>query len=93
MKVLALGALAIGLSLPSLGHAGGDYDFGGVAEHIFVKADSNEDGVMTRAEHDAPGLPRWGSNFDEFDLNGDGSVSLDEYKTVFLRYHEPGRAA
>ena len=93
MKVLALGALAISLSIPSLVHAGGDHDFSAVAEHIFVKADSNNDGVMTRAEHDAAGLPRWGSNFDEFDLDGNGSVSLDEYKTVFIRCHEPGRAA
>ena len=93
MKVLALGALAISLSLPSLVHAGGDHDFSAVAEHIFVKADSNDDGVLTRAEHDAAGLLHWGSNFDEFDLDGDGSVSLNEYKTVFLRYHKPGRPA
>ena len=69
-----------------------DRDFyADVAEIIFTSADANEDGIMTMSEHDVSGLGRWGSAFSDLDLNGDGSVSRNEYRIFFEMVHKPGR--
>ncbi|WP_425403818.1 EF-hand domain-containing protein [Hwanghaeella sp.] len=58
-----------------------------IAEHIFKNADSNGDGEMTRAEHDAAKLARYGSTFEMFDIDKNERVTYQEYLGVFLRYH------
>lgn len=58
-----------------------------VAKHIFEKADTNNDGILTTAEHDAADLGKYGADFSIFDTNEDGKVTLKEYKEVYDRFH------
>ncbi len=58
-----------------------------LAKHIFKTTDADGDGKMTRAEHDASNLPRYGSQFEKLDVNENDVVTLEEYVAVFLRHH------
>lgn len=53
-------------------------------------ADSNQDGVIDRAEADA-GLPRVAKNFDKLDADGDGRLTRDELKTMAERFAQRRR--
>ena len=59
-----------------------------VANHIFEKADANNDGILTSMEHTAAGLEIFGSNFTVFDTNNDGKVTLKEYRKVYNQFHK-----
>lgn len=81
--VLALGAAAFaGATLAGDGwgrHHGGDRH-GGRAMLLFEQFDVNEDGRLTQAEIDEVRRSR----LTEFDQNGDGSLSLEEYQALWL---------
>lgn len=49
---------------------------------LFLRADTNKDGLLSLDEMNKAGLPRL---FNRFDLNGDGAVTLAEVREV-----EPG---
>jgi hypothetical protein len=91
IKSTTLAALAVGMIAPGPATADDRYLYADVAEIIFTSADANEDGIMTRSEHAVAGLDRWGSAFSDLDLNGDGSVSRNEYRIFFEMRHKPAR--
>jgi hypothetical protein len=91
MKNTTLTALAVAMIASGAANAEDGYFFADVAEMIFTSADANQDGIMTLSEHAGAGLGRWGSAFSELDLNGDGSVSRNEYRIFFEMRHKPGR--
>lgn len=59
-----------------------------VANHIFEKADTNNDGILTSIEHAEAGLEKFGSKFNVFDTNNDGKVTLKEYRTIYNQFHK-----
>lgn len=59
---------------------------GGPRGDHFKKADTNGDGMISRAE--AATLPRLAKNFDAIDANRDGQVTADEMRA----FHEKRRA-
>ena len=69
--------------------AGQPYSLVDIAQHIFVKADADKDGVLTVNEHASAGLGRYGASFGELDLDNDNRVTWAEYKAVFERHHMP----
>ena len=69
--------------------AGGSYTLGQIAQHIFMKADTDRDGVLTAVEHASAGLARYGSSFSDLDLDDDSRVTWAEYRAVFERHHKP----
>ncbi len=69
--------------------AGGSYSLVRIAQHIFVAADADKNGVLTANEHAAAGLARYGSSFSDLDLDDDSRVTWAEYKVVFERHHRP----
>lgn len=79
---LALGAAVFaGVSLADgwgRHHGGGHH--GGGAIFLFEQFDANQDGRLTQAEIDQVRQSRLA----EFDQNGDGSLSLDEYQALWL---------
>lgn len=68
-------------------NAGETSDGFSVVDHIFQTADTDQDGVLTRAEHDAAGLQKYGVKFEDFDANEDGSISISEYRTLYEKHH------
>lgn len=58
-----------------------------IARHIFGHADSDGNGVLVKAEHDAAGLDKYGVAFEAFDADDNGEVSWQEYRTLFEKYH------
>ena len=80
---LALGAAAFaGASLADGGwgrHHGHDRHGGG-AMRLFEQFDANQDGRLTQAEVDQVRQSRLA----EFDQNGDGSLSLEEYQALWM---------
>ena len=67
--------------------AGDSYSPEKIANHIFKSVDQNGDGEMTREEHDAAQLSRYGSTFEMFDINKNERVTYEEYLAVFLQHH------
>jgi hypothetical protein len=61
----------------------------GVAGHLFDMSDTNADGVLSPEEFDAAGLERYGVTFSEFDADGNGETSVDEYFDLFEFHHPP----
>jgi Ca2+-binding EF-hand superfamily protein len=85
--LLASGTLALGAALfagASVAggwgrqHGGGHH--GGGAMRLFEQFDANQDGRLTQAEIDQVRQSRLG----EFDQNGDGSLSLEEYQALWV---------
>ena len=85
IRIIAVAALVLSAQ-PAI--AGGGKTALDVAQHVFTKADTNEDGVLTAKEHEAAGLGNYGATFSDFDLDNDSRVSWDEYKAVFERHHK-----
>lgn len=75
-KLLAIGLLSLGLiTAPSLANAEHGPDHGkGKKGSFFEKIDTNGDGVISKAEHDAHSAER----FKKMDRNGDGQITKDE---------------
>ncbi len=69
--------------------AGGSYSLIEIAQHIFVKADADQDGALTAKEHASAGLGRFGASFGDLDLDNDSRVTWAEYKVAFERHHKP----
>jgi len=85
---VALAALTL-LVFPGFASAGGSCDRSDVASHIFDVSDTDRSGTLSRQEYLEAGLERYGVSFEEYDANGDGEASFDEYLDVYDRYH-PG---
>ena len=82
---IALGAAAFaGASLADGGwgrhHGGGGHHGGAPGERLFEAFDANQDGRLTQAEVDQARQAKLA----EFDANGDGSLSLEEYQALWL---------
>jgi len=83
-------SLALGLALtvvPGVAVAGegcGGFD---VVTHIFDVSDSDGSGSLSRQEYEDAGLERYGVKFDDYDANGDGEASFDEYIDMYNRHH------
>ncbi len=77
IKELVLGTLmtAVALITPYASAAG---EPGGKLEAAFKKADTDNDGTLTKAE--AKAMPRIAKHFDAIDTDKDGTVSLDEIR-------------
>ena len=58
-----------------------------MAKLVFERADADGNGFLSREEHRAAGLARYGVSFRDFDLNLDSRVTLSEYLAAFRRYH------
>jgi hypothetical protein len=85
--LLAGGTLALGAAVfagASLAdgwgrhHGGGHH--GGGAMRLFEQFDANQDGRLTQAEIDQARQSRLA----EFDQDGDGSLSLEEYQALWM---------
>lgn len=86
--ILLLACTGLLAPLPALaGDCGGPRDALAVVAHIFEKADSDADGLLTPAEYEAAGLERFGIAFEDSDLDSDGVTSLDEYTTLYEMHH------
>jgi Ca2+-binding EF-hand superfamily protein len=101
--MLAVGAIALGTtamagaSLAGGGggghgyHAGGHHGGGwggprrGHGERLFERFDANEDGTITQAEIDE----MRSSRLAEFDEDGDGSLTLEEYQVLWMDAMRP----
>ena len=90
LTVIALTPLAFMTAFTTTSRAGecGEDAFS-VAEHIFHMSDTNDDDALSPEEFSAAGLEKYSVSFDEFDVNGDGAASLDEYLDLFVRSHPP----
>ena len=62
------------------------------AEVIMQRNDTNKDGFITKAEATAAGT-QMAQNFDMFDANKDGKVTLDELKSMMAAMGQGGPAA
>ncbi len=69
--------------------AGGNLTLFDIAVFIFVKADTDKDGILDVDEHASSSLARYGVSFGELDLDNDKRVTWDEYKVIFERHHLP----
>jgi Ca2+-binding EF-hand superfamily protein len=85
--LLASGTLALGAALfagASVAGGSGRHDgwghHGGGAMRLFEQFDANQDGRLTQAEIDQVRQSRLA----EFDQNGDGSLSLEEYQALWV---------
>jgi hypothetical protein len=58
-----------------------------VVSHVFDTADTDDSGTLSRQEYADAGFERYGVPFDEYDVNGDGETSLEEYLETFDRVH------
>ena len=77
IRQLSLGAL-IGCAALMASHGFAADQPGARLEAAFKKADTDNDGTLTRAE--AKSMPRVARNFDAIDADKDGTVSLDEIR-------------
>ncbi len=91
IKQLALGTLIAGAALMAPATFAAD-QAGGKLEAAFKKADTDNDGTLTRDE--AKTMPRVAKNFAAIDTDKDGTVSLDEVRTSMKKagkaMHERG---
>ena len=83
--VVLLAALGLG-SAAFLTFAGAPGGHGGPMGERLKAADTNGDGLISRAE--AAALPMIAKHFDEIDANRDGQISADELRA----FHEKRRA-
>jgi Ca2+-binding EF-hand superfamily protein len=58
-------------------------------EALFKKADTNNDGTLTKEE--AKAMPRVLKNFDAIDTDKDGTVSLDEIRAAMAKARKGGK--
>ncbi len=89
MRILfgaALVGIVLGLSsgVALAGEGCGAMD---VVAHIFEMSDTDDDGALTRAEFAAAGLERYGVPFEDYDADGDGRATFDEYRALYDRHH------
>jgi len=89
--MVRLAAIVSVLMFSSAAFAGGGFSPLKVADHIFTKTDIDGNGEMTRVEHDAAKLERYGSTFEMFDLDKDDVVTLQEFRTVFMKFHRTAK--
>lgn len=82
IKKLSLGAL-IGCAALLASHGFAADQPGARLEAAFKKADTDNDGTLTKAE--AKTMPRVAKNFDAIDADKDGTVSLDEIRASMKR--------
>lgn len=61
----------------------------GIAEHIFDMSDTDGDNTLSPEEFAASELERYGVGFDDYDVDGDGFTSFDEYLDFFEAHHPP----
>ena len=61
----------------------------GIAEHIFDMSDTDGDNALSPEEFAASELERYGVDFDDYDVDGDGFTSFDEYLNFFEAHHPP----
>jgi Ca2+-binding EF-hand superfamily protein len=82
--VLAMAAL----TLPLIGFAGHHYGGHGDMDMVWdmTVLDKDSDGVLTFDEFISPNVKKWRSGFDMIDTDGNGQVSVDEWK-VFTELH------
>ncbi len=83
--------LALGLTA-SVAYAGPGCGGGGATaavSNLFGEADANADGALSRAEYLDAGLDSFGVSFEDSDLDGNGSTSLDEYFELYEKHHPP----
>jgi len=89
-KTAAMAALCGFAAIPLLGHAQDAKGGAGgrdpekmreMFEQRFKKADTNNDGKLTKAEAEA-GMPRVAKNFDAIDANKDGFITQDEIRAA-----------
>ncbi len=85
--MLRFAAIFFSLTISSAAFAGGGFSPLKIADHIFTKTDRDGNGEMTRVEHDAAKLQRYGSTFEMFDLDKNDVVTLQEFRTVFMKFH------
>jgi hypothetical protein len=93
MRILLVSAVALCFGLvgtPASEASDCDGDALGIAGHIFDTSDTNADGALTPAEFAEAGLERYGVAFAEFDVDGDGLTSVDEFFDLFEMHHPPG---
>jgi hypothetical protein len=76
-KSLLMAGIACMISMPAM--AGG----AGKADEWFKKMDTNADGMINKAEHDAFGEKM----FKDADTDQDGSISKDEMKNIKMKEH------
>ena len=74
---------------PSAFAGGGGCGGLSAVEHIFEAADADQSGSLTPDEYEAAGLSRFGVDFDESDLDGDGITTFDEYLDLYDMHHPP----
>ena len=55
---------------------------GGQRGERFKKADTNNDGALSKAEVDAAGMKGLSKNFDKIDANKDGKITREEMKAA-----------
>jgi hypothetical protein len=82
----ALAGLALAAS-PGSALAGEGCDGFDVVTHIFEASDTDASGTLSPEEYADAGLERFGVPFDEYDANGDGEASLDEYVELYEWHH------
>ncbi len=85
IRIVTIAALAGFASGPAL--AGEQPSPLKIAQHIFEKADTDDNGVLTINEHKAAGLGRFGASFADFDVDQNSEVTWDEYRALFERHH------
>ena len=89
IAAIALGTIAS--PIPVLA-SGCEADAASIAAHIFDMSDADADGYLRPDEVVNAGLERYGMSFDDYDANGDGETSVDEYFDLFDAHHPPTEA-
>lgn len=82
----ALAAFALAI-IPGFAEAGEGCKNFDVVSHIFEASDTDGSGTLSAQEYADAGLERYGVTFQEYDVNGDGETSLDEYLDMYDRHH------
>ena len=93
ISIMATGIAAYALAIAGISaitSPAGAYEsksYAEIADRIFQSADRDGDGVLTETEYASAGLDGYGASFPTFDENADGSVVIEEYRSVFVRFH------
>jgi hypothetical protein len=74
---LLTSALGLGLISGAQAESTNKQPMSGMDASSFTKMDTNQDGVVSKAEADAAGVPV--KSFSDMDLNHDGKISVEEY--------------
>jgi hypothetical protein len=67
----------------------GEAAMGACPQHIFDMSDTDGDNALSPEEFAASELERYGVDFDDYDVDGDGFTSFDEYLDFFEAHHPP----